>query len=337
MSPAAAGATAIWAIASGTLLEFAVAQIAAGTIAPIHQVTIADATYSESSALAFDSGGNLWIAQGSNSINILTSNYPGRVIEFSAAQLTALATTPNPTPVVTIAIAGNAVGLAFDTSHNLWVSVFAFLGPSFQKFMPAQLASSGVPTPAVTLAGQQPGAIAFAPDGSLWSTDNVVYGPSGGLLFGLSPTQLSASGSPSAAYTLSVATPQTVQSGQAAIVSTPNGVAFDNAGNLWSNFDGYTFEFAASSLDATGVTPAHGYQTFPAVTAGGKVEEVPGYPLAFDAANDLILSGYGTATNTIDEYAGSAGSPLVAHYAASVPAPNGVNLGNAVTAGPLVP
>ena len=75
-----------------------------------------------------------------------------RVVEFTPAQLAATGT---PTPAVTLsATAGNSLdgpdGLAFDPAGDLWVTNFI---PSVVEFTPGQLATTGSPTPAATIAG----------------------------------------------------------------------------------------------------------------------------------------------------------------------------------------
>jgi hypothetical protein len=333
---------ALWAIIGDTVVEFASAQFASGTINPIAQFSIASA-YTGYTGLAFDASGNLWISEDNPS----GGGSAGQIVKYSSAELAALATTPNPAPVVTLAIGGFAEGIAFDQSGNLWASVLNDdTGGQFQKFTSAQIAASGTPTPAVTLLQQQrgqiPGAFVFGNDGTLWFTPtSVIFGPVGGTIYGLSPGQLAGSGTLTPAYTLSDTNAPELESGQEAIIVGPNQVAFDAAGNLWSIFDGYCFAFSAATLHNASPAPLYGFQAFPSQQGTGVTEELPFSALAFDATNDLIIdNGGANSARTLDEltstqYAQSSSSPLAAQYASTVPAYTS-GLGDFIIRGPYV-
>ncbi len=326
------------------MVEFTTAQIASGTVNPIHQFSIADPNLTLSFGMAFDRLGNLWIVQGDLNINPSTGNYSGRILEFSAAQLAALTVVPNPSPAVTLTTIGAVYGIAFDASGNLWASVFPFAGGTIQEFSAAQIGVSGTPTATVIIQGQEFGAVAFASDGTLWYTPEVVFGPSGGLVFGLAPAQLATSGSPAAAYMLQANGPS-VLSGQAAIFTSTNEIAFDGNGNLWSVFNGFYFEYAQNILHASPSAPTTGFQAYPSEQQGGNTEILPGYALAFDSANDLIANSTNntsSASNVLKEYtpvqyAGTSPTPTSARFGSSVPAFDGTHLGNYIVRGPFVP
>jgi secreted PhoX family phosphatase len=132
-------------------------------------VTLADdgsGSLSTPLRLAFDGSGNLWVADGGTGSN-------NTVVEFSASQLTHSGT---PTPTVILSDDGHGsldepFGLAFDGGGNLWVTNGK--DSSVVEFTPSQLASSGDPTPTVTLSANH-GSLAFPTDlaldasGDLW-------------------------------------------------------------------------------------------------------------------------------------------------------------------------
>ena len=87
-------------------------------------------------AMAFDTNGNVWVADVGKS----------HLIEFSAAQL---ASSAAPTPADTIGLGSGAVtGLAFNASGNLWEVSSNGVAP---EYTPAQLIASGSPTATVTV------------------------------------------------------------------------------------------------------------------------------------------------------------------------------------------
>ena len=90
------------------------------------------------SGLAFDSRGNLWIANAS--LNTL--------VMFGAGQL-GESGTPTPSVVIGGSLGGPS-GLAFDAAGNLWVSNS---GSAILRFAAGQLTSSGTPDAGVALTG----------------------------------------------------------------------------------------------------------------------------------------------------------------------------------------
>jgi hypothetical protein len=123
---------------------------------------------------AFDASGDLWVTT-----NISPSCPQGCVVEFSRAELIAA----NPTPTVTISSTGGA-NLAFTPSGDMWMVTGG--GPDcfgtpctneLVEFTKAQLATSGSPTPAVTISSTNVGpyqsldgpyGVAVAPSGDVW-------------------------------------------------------------------------------------------------------------------------------------------------------------------------
>ena len=269
-----------------SLVQYTAEQLGSSTSNP-PAVTVAT-TAPLAVGIAFDANGNLWVSQYSGST----------VVEYAASQLAA---NGSPAPAVTLSAASSSLNspaaLAFDAGGNLWVANGG--GNTIVEFTPNQLATSGAPTPVVTLGATsgslfEPTAMAFDAAGNLWVVNQASV-----VEFGLS--QLAASGSPSPAVTLT-------DDGSGSLTG-PLGLAFDPAGNLWvsdGNADRDTVvEFAASQLTATG-SPT------PAVTlkpSTGTANHVAG--LAFDASGDLWVAN-GSA-GTILELAASqlaaSGSP----------------------------
>jgi hypothetical protein len=136
-----------------------------------------------------------------------------------------------------------------------------------------------------------------------------------------------------------------VLSGQAAIFTSTNEIAFDGNGNLWSVFNGFYFEYAQNILHASPSAPTTGFQAYPSEQQGGNTEILPGYALAFDSANDLIANSTNntsSASNVLKEYtpvqyAGTSPTPTSARFGSSVPAFDGTHLGNYIVRGPFVP
>ena len=323
----------LWVTNEGnsTLVEFTRGQLAI-TGSPTPAVTLsatAGDSLDDPEGLAFDSAGDLWV----------TNEGASTVVEFTPAQL---AITGSPTPAVTLsATAGDSLddpeGLAFSFAGDLWV---ASLGNStVVEFTPAQLAATGSPSPAVTLSAatggslDEPQGLAFDRAGDLWVTNL------NSTVVEFTPIQLTVTGSPSPAATLSATTGNSLDG--------PYAIAFSSSGSLWvANIESNTVvEFASSQLAATG-SPAPnvilgpssglGFPEGPAFSSSGNlwvanddnntvVEFTPGqlaatgsptpavtlsatpgfsldFPLgmAFNAAGDLWVANH--ANNTVAEF-----------------------------------
>jgi sugar lactone lactonase YvrE len=233
---------------SNTAVEYKVSDLgASGTPAPA--VTIQMPTLSGTFSLAFDSSGDLWVA----------NNIANVIVEFTPSQL---ASSGSPTPAVTITEVPSPPGnfqeplaIAFDANGDLWAANNAV--SSIVEYTPSQLASSGSPTPTVTLTGAAilyPNALAFDHAGNLWIS-NSAYTPSGtyanGRIIEYVAANLRASGSPSPAATLNLPV--------GPIGALPVGIAFDDSGNLWfaDVWNQRVGEYTSSQLNAGGnLTPA---------------------------------------------------------------------------------
>ncbi|HET7553624.1 MAG TPA: carboxypeptidase regulatory-like domain-containing protein [Gemmatimonadaceae bacterium] len=203
----------MWVASAGnnSILAYSAAAVEdGGTPAPM--VTITSTDLSTPTALAFDAAGNLWVA---NSVS-------GTVVEFSTAQL---GSGGNLTPAVILSATGGSIAsptaLAFDADGNLWVANNPAAGVDniIVSFSPAQLASSGSPTPSVTISASgnpQPSGLAFDESGSLWVSLNASNS-----IVKYSADQLASSGTPTPALTISPAAGGTLSS-PAALVFDPH-------------------------------------------------------------------------------------------------------------------
>jgi sugar lactone lactonase YvrE len=196
----------------------------------------------DASGAAFDRAGNLWVVNDNSNT----------VVEYTASQL---ATSGTPTPAVTLNLGANvfAFGIAFDAAGDLWVCNNG--QGDIVEFTPSQLTTSGTPTPAITIQDgdpftNEPIALAFDAQGNLWVANNAISA-----LVEYSASQLTTSGSPTPAVTLT-----------GAAIKNPLDIAFDSNGNLWVSNSAYTIlpdstepspvgeiaEYAASALLASG-------------------------------------------------------------------------------------
>lgn len=243
-----------------SVVEYSAAQIAASG-SPTPAVTLSGGSLNSPAGFAFDATGNLWVV----------SQSANTVVEFSASQLGA---SGNPIAPVTLSDTGRSLSrpfaLAFDRMGDMWVANEG--GNTVVEFTPSQLTASGRPVPAVTLSAtgsslKGPAAPAFDANGNLW-----VVNFTGNSVVEFTPGQLTSSGSPTPAVTL------TASSGS---IKGPLGLAFDASGDLWViNTSGNTVvEFSAAQLGISGAPT-------PTVTVSGSALSQP-FGLAFDphAAN----------------------------------------------------
>jgi sugar lactone lactonase YvrE len=232
-------------VGAGTVDAFTPAQLTAGATTPAIVLSIVNpAGPTAPATLAFDSHGDLWVADVDQSA----------VYELTPSQL---AQSGPVTPAVIINGGSGATGfsdpgdIAFDGSGNLWVASFG--GDSVVAYTPSQLAASGTPTPSVRLDSTGSGSsatingpvgLAFDGAGNLW-----VANLGGGTVVQFAKSALAASGSPTPAVTLSA-----TGSGSAASLDGPIGLAFDHTGDLWvtNGENDSVVRFAPSQLGASG-------------------------------------------------------------------------------------
>ena len=137
--------------------------------------------------IAFDAAGDLWA--GSNNAEL--------VQELTPSQLAVSGTVPTPAVVITgSSLTGDPGAVVFDNAGDLWVGNYD--GGSIVEFTPAQLASTGSPTAAVTLTDDGSGTsidealgLAFDSTGTLWASSRLANS-----VVGYAPSQLSSTGHP---------------------------------------------------------------------------------------------------------------------------------------------
>ena len=215
---------------ANSLVEFAPSQLTTGSPAPTAVISSdTSGSLDEPEGLAFDSSGDLWVA-----------NYSGNsLVEFAPRQLAT--GSPAPTAVISSDTSGSLdepEGLAFDSSGDLWVANYN--SSTLVEYTPDELAT-GAPTPAITISPDRSGSLdapddlAFDPSGDLWvanynSNTVVEYSPGG--------------------FTSGPEVPDaTISSGSSNSLDGPDGLAFQRSGDLWVvNFNNNTaVEYAPSS------------------------------------------------------------------------------------------
>lgn len=138
---------------ANTVVGYSKAQLASGG-AVVPAVTLsADSANSLDTpdALTFDRHGDLWVTNGADG---------NSVVEYTPGQLVTGA--PSPAVMISSDAAGSLNGsdqAQFDAAGDLWVANFDPMGNagSIVEFTPAQLASSGSPTPVDTIGGDATG------------------------------------------------------------------------------------------------------------------------------------------------------------------------------------
>lgn len=267
------GTVAAGGTAKPALEEFTPMQLAAlhTTPNPMPNVVINSAAFTFPQQAVFDAKGNFWVSD----------NGANAIYEFTPAQLAA--TGANVAPNITIKstpVFSGPLGIAFDAAGDLWIANNA--STTIFEFNASTLpTTSGLVTltPNIVLSDdgkgsiQAPWALVFDTSGNLWSSN--ANAPNTIVQF--AKASLATTGSPMPAVTLSPA-----MVGTDATLAAPNGIAFDNLGDL----------SAISSATPFGV----GLYGSSQLTAGGAV-----VPTVF-----LV----GTAT-TLNAPAGDAFGPVV--------------------------
>jgi sugar lactone lactonase YvrE len=212
--------------------------------APFKTLTLPSGT--KPNAVAFDSSGNMWI----------TDNTGSRLLKFTPAQLLGSGS-PAPSAVITPPFAkfGQPIGLAFDSSGQLWVAN----SKGVAMLTPAQLNTTGSPDPALADGGASyfgiPAGLAFDQAGSLWISQN-----SANNLTKFTAANLANVG------TIPVLQADKVIAEKIDVapsvgnnlssLSGPEGIAFDTTGNLWvGNNVGYSLVKYTGLQLVQGVSP----------------------------------------------------------------------------------
>lgn len=184
---------------------------------------------------AFDSFGNFWVP-GGDVVNM-----------YSMAKL---ATPGNVAPdvVLTQPASSPAMFAAFDSNGNLWISRGAPAN-TVVRYNAADLAASGSPTPAVVLSGSHlvnPAGLAF----DKTTQDLWIANEGNGEVVSFFNTRLNASTTDAPDIVLTAKTAATAP--VAMTYGHPNGIAFDQAGNLWVGFEGVLVAFTSAQRAASG-------------------------------------------------------------------------------------
>jgi sugar lactone lactonase YvrE len=174
-------------------------------------------------------------------------------------------------------------GFTFDPFGNVWVTGGTTADPPVAGYPAAALGTDGDKTPSVTIDSPSfgsgipgPKVLAFDLDGGLWvsvvAADKVV---------GFAPSQLAASGTPTAA----------VEEGG---INSPAGIAFDLAGNMWvaANGDSTIVRIDAAHLARSGTGVDLTITAMTPAPVIGRLSSPLG--IAFDGGGNLWVNYDGT-------------------------------------------
>jgi sugar lactone lactonase YvrE len=293
----------LWVANGTTVLEYIPAQFTSGVVDAAPHLMISGGAVGTPQGVTFDSAGDLWVMDPGATVNG-AANTPA-LLKFSAMQLAALKTSPNPEPTAIITSTSLAFPQqsVFDGKGNQWVADHN--NNTILVFTAAQMMATGTnaTVPAVVISSAAfngPLGIVFDKAGNLWVANNGgVPGANGAMSdAGTSIVEFAAAHLPtpgSGMLTPDLTPDITLTDNGQNSIQSPWELAFDSAGNLWSSNAGGTFslvEFAKATLAATG-TPT------PAVTINTTMDM--GNPtlsatngLCFDNAGDLAATSSAT-------------------------------------------
>jgi hypothetical protein len=249
---------------TAALVKFSPMQLAAlaTTNNPVPVAVVTSGSFNFPQQSVFDKAGNQWVTDHNNNT----------VLVFTAAQL-AMTGVNELTPVVTISSAAfnGPLGIVFDSAGNLWIANNGAVagannttspdGTTIVEFAAAHLPTvpaSGMLTPDltpdITLSDngsgsiQQPWELQFDSAGNLWSSNSNTPNT----LVEFAKANLTATGAPTPLTTISP-----VQDGGITTLNAPNGLCFDNLGDLASTSSAGSFgiPFYATPLKTGAITP----------------------------------------------------------------------------------
>jgi sugar lactone lactonase YvrE len=280
--------------ATGTLTSFPLSD--RGEATPASSLSDSSGSLNYPIDGALDSAGDLWVP----------SSFANTVLEYTRSEIVAGG---NQTPAVTLRPgSANAFddpsGAAFDAAGNLWVT--SSDSDSVVEYTKSELAAGGAQVPAVTIVADgsnsldQPIGLDFDAAGNLW-----VSNFQGNTVVEYTKSQLSASGAPAPAVTLS---PDSSGS-----LATPDALTFDRKGDLWvsNGQEGNTVvEYTPSQFASGAPTPAVTLSSDGTGSLDGPDQA------QFDAAGDLWVANFKPdgAAGSIVEFTPSqlaaSGSPI---------------------------
>lgn len=214
------------------LYHYTAGQLAAlnTTSNPVPTIAITSAQFNFPQFAALDSSGNLWVADSANS----------EIFKFTAAQISVPHVTPV-TPVATLTSTdfNGTLGIAFDSSGNLWIDNNG--STTIVQISSATLATaSGLTavTPAVILESSvlpgglptinNPWGIVFDADGNLWFTnEQLSVSACSGSVVEFTKASIAASGTPTPNVVLTQTPVSTTES-----LCDPNGISINSAGDI---------------------------------------------------------------------------------------------------------
>jgi secreted PhoX family phosphatase len=255
----------LWVIDGGTvaaggtvkpaLYEFTPEQLAnlSKVNNPMPNITINSGEFTFPQQAVFDPMGNLWVSDnGSNAVFVFT---PTQLAATHTNAVPNVSITSNPAFI-------GPLGITFDSLGDLWVAnnasttIFEFKAAHLPGVTTGAATNAAVMlTPDVTLSDngkgsiQAPWALIFDSKGNLWSSN--ANAPN--TIVEFAKSQLNMTGSPTPAVTLS----PSIVAGNSTL-SAPNGIAFDNLGDLAAISSATPFGgalFAQKQLKAGGAVP----------------------------------------------------------------------------------
>jgi sugar lactone lactonase YvrE len=312
------GTKGLWIANGANVLEYIPKQLGTGTSAAVPHLAINSAIFGAPQGVTFDAKGNLWVMDPQS--NAVAGAMTPALLEFSPAQLAALATNSMPEPVAIITSAALAFPQqsVFDAQGNQWVTDHN--NNTVLVFTAAQLAMTGANdlNPAVAISSADlngPLGVAFDSTGDLWVANN---GGNNGGAAGTTIVEFTAATLPAPPATgmlTPMLTPEVTLSDDGTnSIQGPWELAFDSSGNLWSSNSGATFSlvrFAKASLAMTGAPmPA---VTINSMTVAGNATLAGTNGLCIDDAGSVAATSsatpFGTAYYTMSQLMTGAPTP----------------------------
>lgn len=214
----------------GAIMYFPSGGLTTGNLTPAATIAGSNTTLTNPVGCAFDSSGNLWLAND--------DNYEDSLVMFTHAQLVsggniAPSVIVQPLTCCQNTSLCNTVGVAFDPSGDLWTGS---LCAATVEYQPQQISSTGAPNPVAYI---QPGGVAdltFDSSGNLWRA------------LGASIDEYNAANLQFAPDV----TPDMTIAGSATQIATAVSLSMDASGNLWvaDATKSALLMYSASSLSA---------------------------------------------------------------------------------------